>query len=279
MIKIGNYNILRIARFVDFGAYLADDDNNEVLLPSRYVPDDAAVGDEIEVFVYTDSEDRIVAVTDRPYAQVGEFAFLQVAEVNRFGAFLEWGVPKHLFVPFSEQRPRMQAEGIYPVYLYLDHITKRVVASAKLEKFLGNVIPEYRPGDKVTALVWQHTPIGYKVIVDNLFQGMIYDNEIFAPLELEQTVTALVKAVRDDGKIDLTLGDKASARVSDLAEDIIEKLREHGGSISISDSSSPDEIKAIFHCSKKDFKKAVGKLYKERRILLEDGGIHLSDNN
>jgi hypothetical protein len=279
MIKIGNYNILRIARFVDFGAYLADDDNNEVLLPSRYVPDDAAVGDEIEVFVYTDSEDRIVAVTDRPYAQVGEFAFLQVAEVNRFGAFLEWGVPKHLFVPFSEQRPRMQAEGIYPVYLYLDHITKRVVASAKLEKFLGNVIPEYRPGDKVTALVWQHTPIGYKVIVDNLFQGMIYDNEIFAPLELEQTVTALVKAVRDDGKIDLTLGDKASARVSDLAEDIIEKLREHGGSIGISDSSSPDEIKAIFHCSKKDFKKAVGKLYKERRILLEDGGIHLSDNN
>ncbi len=276
MIKIGNYNILRIARFVDFGAYLADDDNNEVLLPSRYVPDDAAVGDEIEVFVYTDSEDRIVAVTDRPYAQVGEFAFLQVAEVNRFGAFLEWGVPKHLFVPFSEQRPRMQAEGIYPVYLYLDHITKRVVASAKLEKFLGNVIPEYRPGDKVTALVWQHTPIGYKVIVDNLFQGMIYDNEIFAPLELEQTVTALVKAVRDDGKIDLTLGDK---RVSDLAEDIIEKLREHGGSIGISDSSSPDEIKAIFHCSKKDFKKAVGKLYKERRILLEDGGIHLSDNN
>ncbi len=279
MIKIGNYNILRIARFVDFGAYLADDDNNEVLLPSRYVPDDAAVGDEIEVFVYTDSEDRIVAVTDRPYAQVGEFAFLQVAEVNRFGAFLEWGVPKHLFVPFSEQRPRMQAGGIYPVYLYLDHITKRVVASAKLEKFLGNVIPEYRPGDKVTALVWQHTPIGYKVIVDNLFQGMIYDNEIFAPLELEQTVTALVKAVRDDGKIDLTLGDKASARVSDLAEDIIEKLREHGGSIGISDSSSPDEIKAIFHCSKKDFKKAVGKLYKERRILLEDGGIHLSDNN
>ncbi len=279
MIKIGNYNILRIARFVDFGAYLADDDNNEVLLPSRYVPDDAAVGDEIEVFVYTDSEDRIVAVTDRPYAQVGEFAFLQVAEVNRFGAFLEWGVPKHLFVPFSEQRPRMQAEGIYPVYLYLDHITKRVVASAKLEKFLGNVIPEYRPGDKVTALVWQHTPIGYKVIVDNLFQGMIYDNEIFAPLELEQTVTALVKAVRDDGKIDLTLGDKASARVSDLAEDIIEKLREHGGSIGISDSSSPDEIKAIFHCSKKDFKKAVGKLYKERSILLEDGGIHLSDNN
>lgn len=279
MIKIGNYNILRIARFVDFGAYLADDDNNEVLLPSRYVPDDAAVGDEIEVFVYTDSEDRIVAVTDRPYAQVGEFAFLQVAEVNRFGAFLEWGVPKHLFVPFSEQRPRMQAGGIYPVYLYLDHITKRVVASAKLEKFLGNVIPEYRPGDKVTALVWQHTPIGYKVIVDNLFQGMIYDNEIFAPLELEQTVTALVKAVRDDGKIHLTLGDKAAARVSDLAEDIIEKLREHGGSIGISNSSSPDEIKAIFHCSKKDFKKAVGKLYKERRILLEDGGIHLSDNN
>lgn len=278
MIKIGNYNNLRIARFVDFGAYLADDDNNEVLLPARYVPEDAAIGDEIEVFVYTDSEDRIVAVTDRPFAQVGEFAFLQVVEVNRFGAFLDWGVPKHLLVPFAEQRPRMEAGGIYPVYLYLDHITKRVVASARLEKFLGNVIPEYRPGDKVRALVWQHTPIGYKVIVDNLFQGMIYDNEIFAPLEIEQTVTALVKAVRDDGKIDLTLGDKAAARVADLAADIIEKLREHGGSISVCDSSAPEEIKAVFHCSKKDFKKAVGKLYKGRLITLGDGEIRLTDH-
>ncbi|MDE5594073.1 MAG: GntR family transcriptional regulator, partial [Muribaculaceae bacterium] len=193
MINIGKYNRLRVARFVDFGAYLTDDNGNDVLLPARYVPADAAVGDEIEVFVYNDSEDRPVAVTEHPFACVGEFAFLQVAQVNKIGAFLDWGVPKHILVPFSEQRIRMEEGGIYPVYVYLDHITKRVVASAKLEKFLGNVMPEYRVGDKVNALVWQHTPIGYKVIVDNLFQGMIYDNEVYAPLEIEQTITAYVK--------------------------------------------------------------------------------------
>ena len=273
MIKIGNYNRLRVARFVDFGAYLADDSNNEVLLPARYLPDDAAIGDEIDVFVYNDSEDRPVAVTDHPYACVGEFAFLQVAEVNRFGAFLDWGVPKHLLVPFAEQRVKMEEGGIYPVYVYLDHITNRVVASGKIQKFLGNVIPDYRPGDKVSALVWQHTPLGYKVIVDNLFQGMIYDNEIYAPLEIEQTVTALVKAVREDGKIDLTLGDKAAMRVAGLADEILDYLDRKGGRITITDSSSPDEIKEAFRCSKKDFKKALGKLYKEHKIVISDDAV------
>ena len=275
MIKIGNYNTLRVARFVDFGAYLTDDDNNEVLLPARYVPDDATVGDEIEVFVYTDSEDRPVAVTEHPFATVGEFAFLQVAQVNKFGAFLDWGVPKHLLVPFSEQRLRMEEGGIYPVYVYLDDITKRVVASGKLEKFLGNVIPDYKPGQEVQALVWKHTDIGYKVIVDNLFQGMIYDNEVYAPLEIQQTITAYVKNVRDDGKIDLTVGDRAAKRVSDLTSLILDRIEHNGGRLTITDSSSPEEIKRAFHCSKKDFKKAVGKLYKERKIAIGEDCITL----
>lgn len=276
MIKIGNYNTLRISRFVDFGAYLTDDDNNEVLLPVRYVPDDATVGDELEVFVYTDSEDRPVAVTDHPFATVGEFAFLQVAQVNKYGAFLDWGVPKHLLVPFSEQRLRMEEGGIYPVYIYLDDITKRVVASGKLEKFLGNVIPDYRPGQEVKALVWKHTDIGYKVIVDNLFQGMIYDNEVYSPLEIQETITAYVKTVRDDGKIDLTVGDRAAKRVADLTGLIIDRIKRDGGRMTITDSSSPEEIKQAFHCSKKDFKKAVGKLYKEHKIVLNDDHISLA---
>ena len=276
MIKIGNYNTLRVARFVDFGAYLTDDDNNEVLLPARYVPDDATVGDEIEVFVYTDSEDRPVAVTEHPFATVGEFAFLQVAQVNKFGAFLDWGVPKHLLVPFSEQRLRMEEGGIYPVYVYLDDITKRVVASGKLEKFLGNVIPDYKPGQEVQALVWKHTDIGYKVIVDNLFQGMIYDNEVYAPLEIQQTITAYVKNVRHDGKIDLTVGDRAAKRVSDLTSLILDRIEHDGGRLTITDSSSPEEIKRAFHCSKKDFKKAVGKLYKERKIAIGEDCITLA---
>lgn len=279
MIKLGQYNTLRVARFVDFGAYLSDDEGHEVLLPSRYVPEDAAVGDEIEVFIYNDSEERPVAVTDKPFATVGEFAFLQVVQVNQYGAFLDWGVPKNVLVPFSEQRVRMQPGGIYPVYLYIDHATQRIVASAKLEKFLGNVIPEYRPGDKVSALVWQHTTLGYKVIVDNLFQGMIYDNEIYAPLEIEQTITAYVKMVREDGKIDLTVGDRAKNRVSELSDEIMRKLSNEGGTMAVSDSSSPELIKATFKCSKKDFKKAIGKLYKERRIVINGDNISLADNH
>lgn len=280
MIKIGQYNTLRIARFVDFGAYLSDDDNNEVLLPAKYINENATIGDEVEVFVYNDSEDRPVAVTTKPFATVGQFAFLQVADVNQYGAFLDWGLPgKDLLVPFAEQRVRMKQGGIYPVYVYLDHETKRVVASAKLEKFLGNVIPEYRHGQKVSALVWQHTDIGYKVIVDNLFAGMIYDNEVYEPLELEQTITAYVRQVRPDSKIDLTIGDITKNRVSELAEEIIHKLVSEGGTMAVSDSSSPELIKATFKCSKKDFKKAVGKLYKEHKIVLFDNKISLSDES
>ena len=277
MIQLGKDNTLRIARFVDFGAYLSDDEGSEVLLPSRYLPDNAVIGDELEVFVYKDSEERPVAVTDRPFATVGEFAFLQVTQVNRYGAFVDWGVPKNILVPFSEQRVRMEEGGIYPVYIYLDHATQRIVASAKLEKFLGNVIPEYQPGDKVNALVWQHTPIGYKVIVDNLFQGIIYDNEVYAPLEIEQTITAYVKMVRSDNKIDLTIGDRARNRVGEIAREIMRRLTEGNGSLAISDSSSPEQIKAEFKCSKKDFKKAIGKLYKERKIVLDGAGISLAD--
>lgn len=275
MIKLGQYNTLTISRFVDFGAYLTDGEGHEVLLPSRYVKEDSTVGDEVDVFVYNDSEERPVAVTDKPFVQVGEFAFLQVADVNRYGAFLDWGVPKHILVPFSEQRVKMKQGGVYPVYVYLDHVTNRIVASAKLEKFLGNTYPDYRPGQEVKALVWQHTDLGYKVIVDNLFQGMIYDNEVYAPLEIEQTITAYIKMVRDDGKLDLTLSGRADLRIAELADEIIRRLTEHGGTLDITDSSSPDEIKTAFQCSKKDYKKAIGKLYKEHRIRLDDNIITL----
>lgn len=279
MIKIGQYNTLRIARFVDFGAYLADDEDNEVLLPAKYIDENAAIGDEIEVFVYTDSEDRPVAVTTKPFAKVGDFAFLQVTDVNCIGAFLDWGLPgKDLLVPFSEQRVRMKQGGIYPVYIYLDHETKRVVASAKLEKFLGNVIPEYRHGQKVSALVWQHTNLGYKVIVDNLFQGMIYDNEVYEPLELEQTITAYVRQIRPDGKLDLTVGDIAKNRIGQLADEIMRKLVAEGGTMAVTDSSSPELIKATFKYSKKDFKKAIGKLYKDHKIVISDTAVTLSDD-
>ncbi len=277
MIKLGHNNKLRVGRFVDFGAYLTDDEGAEILLPARYVSDDLVVGDEIDVFVYKDSEDRPVATTDVPYVEVGQFAFLQVVAVNKVGAFLDWGLPKDLLVPFSEQKARMQQGGIYLVYVYLDNESGRIVASAKVEKYLGNLIPDYKPGQRVEALVWEHTPIGYKVIVDNLFQGMLYQNELYRPVEIEETVDAYVKMVRPDGKIDLTLGDKAVNRVRELSDEIMERLKNSGGSLPYGDKSSPDDIKAEFKCSKRDFKQAIGRLYKEHRIVIEDDNIALAE--
>lgn len=278
MIKIGQYNDLRVSRFVDFGAYLTDDDASqpqEVLLPARYVDEGLVVGDTVHVFVYTDSQDRPVATTEIPFATAGEFAFLQVTEVNRVGAFLDWGLLKNLLVPYSEQRMKMRPGGIYLVYVYLDKATGRVVASAKTDKFLGNVFPDYERGARVQALVTEHTEIGYRVIVDNLHKGMIYDNELYAPVTVEQSVTAYVKAVRPDGKLDLTLTPPGTrGRVTTLADTILKHLAD--GTLTVTEKSSPDDIKALLHCSKKDFKKTLGALYREHRISIHpDGAVTL----
>lgn len=273
MIEIGKYQTMVIRRFVDFGAYLSrPSEEEEVLIPGRYLPDDAHVGDELKVFVYNDSEDRPIATTEHPYATVGEFAYLEVTQVNEVGAFLDFGIPKDLLVPFSEQRIRMRRGGIYLVYVYLDKVTNRIVASSKTDKFLGNVYPDYRPGQRVSALVTEHSQIGYKVIVDNLHKGMIYSNEIFQPIEVEETITAYVKQVRPDGKIDLTLNDKAVRRQGALADRIMEYLSQ-ADSTPVGDKTAPEVIEMIFSCSKKDFKKAVGHLYKEHKIIIDDQRI------
>lgn len=275
MIKTGKYNELRVSRFTDFGAYLTDDDARkptEILMPAKYVDEDLVVGDTVKAFVYLDSEDRLVATTEVPFAQVGEFAFLQAVQVNRIGAFLDWGLTKNVLCPFSEQRIKMHEGGIYLVYIYVDDETKRIVASAKIDKFLGNVFPEYRQGQKVEALAYAHTEIGYKVIVDNMHKGMIYDNETFAPVELESTFTAYVKAVRPDGKIDLTLTMPGTqGRVTRIGDRIMEMLEK--GDFNLTDNSSPEDIKETLHCSKKDFKKAIGALYKDRKITISPAGV------
>ncbi len=276
MLKIGQYNQLKINRLVDFGAYLDGGDGTEILIPAKFLDNEAAPGDTVEVFVYTDSKDRLIATTEHPFATVGEFAFLQVADTNSVGAFLDWGLEaKQLLVPHSEQKQIMRRGGIYFVYVYLDNTTQRVVASAKTEKFLGNVLPHYKRGDRVKALVVKHTPIGYVCIVDNLHQGMIYDNQIFSPVEIENEIEAYVNNVRTDGKLDLILSDRAERRTVSLADKIVNILLTHGRHIHICDKSSPDDIKQMFGCSKKDFKKAVGLLYKQRKITLSDSGISL----
>ena len=277
--KIGQYNKLMINRFVDFGAYLIDDEDNEVLLPKRYLTGDEELDDWIEVFVYNDSENRPVATTEHPHATVGEFCLMRVKAVNAIGAFLDWGlVAKDLLVPFREQRVRMQAGRSYIVYVYLDENSGRIVASAKLDKFLGDSLPDYYHRQKVDALIVQQQEIGYRVIIDGKHWGMIYNNEIYNPVNIGEHHMAFVKQVRDDGKIDVTLAKIEKMRVDDVASEILKYLKHNGGSMTLNDKSAPDDIMRTFNCSKKDFKKALGQLYKQHRITLDDT-VKLTGNN
>jgi hypothetical protein len=269
--NIGEYNKLTINRFVDFGAYLIDNNDNEVLLPKRYLTGEEELDDTIEVFVYNDSENRPVATTERPFATVGQFCLLRVKAVNAIGAFLDWGlVAKDLLVPFSEQRVRMQAGRSYIVYIYLDPSSLRIVASAKLDKFLNKSLPDYYRRQKVDVLITQQQEIGYRVILDGKFWGMIYNNELYQPVNIGEHHIGFIKQIRDDGKIDVTLAKIEKMRVDDVADQILEFLQENGGTMTLNDKSSPDEILNTFNCSKKDFKKALGLLYKQHRVTLGD---------
>ena len=276
MLEIGKFNELEITHRVDFGLYLDGGEEGEILLPLRYATQDMKPGDKINAFIYRDSEDRLIATTEKPYAQVGDFAFLRVNATNNVGAFLDWGLPKDLLVPFREQKVRMVPGRSYTVYVYLDDETQRIVASAMLQKFLDNKIPDIKAGDEVKARIYQRTELGYKVIVNDLFSGLIYHNEIFSEVNIGELHHATVKTVRADGKIDLVLGKSTRNRVNDLADDILDYIEECGGRISLNDSSSPEEIRETFQCSKKDFKKAIGALFKAKQIVIENDGIRLS---
>lgn len=279
MIKIGKTNNLKVVKKVDFGLYLDGGESGEILLPKRYVDESMEVGDELDVFIYCDSEDRLVATTEKPLIEVGEFGLLKAVEVNRVGAFMEWGLQKDLLVPFREQSQEIRVGGSYVVYAFLDNATKRIVGSTKLNKYVGNRIPRYSEGDTVDILAVHKTDLGYKVIIDNLFWGMIYNNDLFDPLSPGDRIPAYVKTVREDGKIDVTLRERGGERVFQLANRIMGYLRDAGGEMALSDSSSPEEIKAVFQCSKKDFKKALGYLYKKGKILIADGGVTLSPSD
>lgn len=276
MIQIGKYNTLTIKRLTPHGAFLADNDNNEILLPGIYLHDTDVPGNSIDVFVYRDSDDRPVATTLKPFVTINTFAYLQVVSVNSVGAFLDWGLPKNILVPFSEQKIKMREGGIYLVYVYLDHNTGRIVASARINRFLGNVPPNYRRGTKVKALIIGKNDIGYTAIVDNLHRGIVYSNTVYKPLAIENTIDAFVDKVREDGKIDLSLSPTYTAkRVEELSSHILSIMKDNPN-LSINDNATPEQIKQLFECSKKDFKKAVGHLYNNRRIaILPNGNINL----
>jgi len=276
MAEIGKYNTLKINREVDFGVYLDGEELGEILMPRKYLPENYKIGESVQVFVYTDSEDRLVATTEIAVAQVDECAFLKVVSVTTVGAFLNWGLIKDLLVPYQQQKMKMQENRWYTVFIYLDKMTNRVVASAKIEDFLDNVPPVYAPNQEVELLVYEQTELGYKAVINNLHTGMIYHNEIFKPLRIGEKLPGFIKKVREDEKIDLALQKQGYEHVIDeVSQIVISALNKAGGFLPLTDKTTPEAIYLTLGISKKNFKKSIGNLFKQRIIAIADDGIRL----
>lgn len=275
MPEIGKYTILKVVKQLDFGVYLDGGSLGEILLPIKQVPPGTNIDDPLEVFLYRDSEDRIIATTRIPFCQAGEFAVLRVLEVNKTGAWLDWGLEKHLLAPFREQKQNMEQGKYYLVYVYVDRESKRLVASSKLQKFLDNVPPEYEVGQEVDLIISNQSDIGYLAVINNMHTGLLYKNEVFQPLNRGQHIKGYIKKVREDLKIDLILQKPGYEKIESISDQVLLKLRSEAGYIPIGDKSSPEEIYSTFGISKKDFKKAVGKLFKEKKISISDHEMRL----
>jgi len=276
MIEIGKYSELEIEKIIQQGAYLlSGDETPSILLPTRYVPEEAQVGDVLKVFIYRDSEDKIIATTISPYVIVGEFAYLKVKSQSNFGAFLDWGLMKDLLVPFSEQKEKMITGQYYLVGLYVDHLTNRIVATQHINKYLRDNKIDFSENDEVDILVCESVLNGFKVIVNNKHWGMLYNNQIFKEIESGQKMKAWVKQIREDGKIDLSLQQPGYKEIESAEEKIINLLNKQGGFSDLNDGSKPDEIYLELQISKKVFKKAIGKLFREKKIMISDNGIQL----
>ncbi|MBK8700312.1 MAG: GntR family transcriptional regulator [Saprospiraceae bacterium] len=275
MIEIGKYNTLRVVRKVDFGYYLDGEEWGDILFPIRYAPADLALDSYIDVIVYLDGEERLVATTEKPFGHVGEVAYLKVSEVNEFGAFLDWGLMKELFAPFALQKDKMEKGKSYLVYIYLDEITERIVASSKISRFVDLAPPLFKEKQKLEGIVWSKTDFAYKVIINHSNTGILYTNEVFRPLHTGDKIWVYIKKIRDDLKIDLSLYNPEIVRFDEFSELILEKLRANNGFLKVSDASSADIIYQTFGMSKKNFKKSIGMLYKAHKIIIHNDGIQL----
>jgi len=278
MAEIGKINHMYVVKEVDFGIYLDGGDLGEILMPKRYVPEGTQPEDMIDAFIYLDSEDRLVATTEKPLAMVEEFALLQVVSVTPVGAFLNWGLPKDLFVPFREQRQPMEEGRKYLVYVYLDINSKRIAASSKIENYLDNIPVDYDENEEVDLIIVNQTDLGFNAIIDNSHLGILYKNEVFQPLNPGDKIVGYIKKIRTDGKIDLRLQKIGYEKISEFADIIIAEIQKNDGFLPLNDKSSPDEIYQTFHISKKNFKTAIGALYKHRMVELEENGIRLVTN-
>lgn len=276
MVEIGKTDRLRVVKEVPFGVYLDARELGEILLPARYVPRRCQLGDELQVFVYLDSDDTPIATTLKPKTQVGECAHLRVVAVNRMGAFLDWGLTKDLLVPFNQQRVPMQEGRSYTVYTYVDEPTKRIAASSMLSHYLSETSDEFRPGQSVDLLICARTDLGLKAVIDGTHLGMIFKNDVLQSAKVGRRMRGYVKAVRPDGKIDLTLQAPGQKGRDELCTRILNHLKTAGGESTLTDKSTPEAIYRQFGVSKANYKKALGRLYKERAIALEKTKIVLT---
>lgn len=279
--EVGKYNTLQILRGTSVGMYLGDDEGNDVLLPHKYIPENAQIGEKIEVFIYRDSEDRLIATTLKPLILLNQFAILEVVAATQFGAFLDWGLEKDLFVPFKEQNHKLQKGQYVPVYLYLDEQTDRVVASAKVHKYFKNLDGvDLDEGQEVDLLVFEKTELGHNVVVNNLYKGLVYENETFRRLAWGDTTKGYVKLIRDEGKIDISLQPLGFLKTLEPNQKaILDKLQQSGGTLNLSDNSDPIEIQEVLEMSKKAFKKAIGVLYKDKKIIIKSDSIVLNQTS
>ncbi len=273
-IAVGQYHELEVIKRVDFGIYLKAGED-EILLPNRYVPEGTQAGDLLRVFIYRDSEDRLIATTTEPRVVAGEFAALRVVDANKFGVFLDWGLEKDLLVPFSEQYERMIPGKTYLVRVMVDRATDRVIATARIRDYLDKGPFPLAEGDQAQLLVWEFTQIGIKVVINDRYEGMLYQNEVFTELSVGSRLPGFIKQMREDGKIDVTLRKPGYGEIEDAMRLVTEKLEQSGGFLPLTDKSTPEEITQLLPMSKKTFKKAIGGLYKERKITLHPEGIRL----
>ncbi len=276
MAEIGKINKLTIKRLRDYGVHFDGGEAGDILLKSKDVPEKWQPGDEVDVFVYQDREDRLRASTQRPSVMVGQFAKLQVKANADTGSYVDWGLQKDLFVPKNEQQDRMLEGKSYVVYVFLDEKTNRITGSTKLEKFLNRHPPSYKEGEEVDLIVYEKTDLGYRVIVNHAHEGMLYHSEVFKTLFTGQQIKGYIKKIRDDLKIDLILQKPGYKGVDDIAQTILKTIRDVGGTIALTDKSPPEDIYSLFGVSKKVFKKAIGALYKKRLITIDKSGIKIS---
>lgn len=275
MIELGNYNTLKVLRSTSIGLFLGDEEGTEVLLPNKYVPDDFEIDGNLEVFCYLDNGERPIATTLKPFVKRNGFAFLKVVEVGAYGAFVDWGLEKHLLVPFREQGVEMEQGKKYVVHCYLDDKTFRLTGSSRLNKFLSNEDFTLEVNSEVEIMISRKTPLGREVIIEDKYKGLIFESDIFKPIAIGDRMKGYIKAVRPDNKVDISLQQIGAKMLEPTAKFIFEKLQENNGFLALHDKSAPEEIKNTLHISKKAFKKAIGTLYKERKITIADDGIYV----